>query len=144
MKIRHANEQLSFADALNENEFLQLHEQGYEIVVNNRPDEEIGDYLLHTQEKVLAQQQGIEYIYMPFTYASLTWEMVYAFNTLLKEGKKILAHCRTGSRSATLYLLHDLRAGLIDEHQFREYCRQYEADADRALAWYADNINNHS
>ncbi|TXE66648.1 bifunctional sulfur transferase/dioxygenase Blh [Serratia nematodiphila] len=137
MNLRHVNDWLSFSDALTAEAFQQLSHEGYTLVVNHRPDEEGGNYLTHSQEKVLADQQSMDYIYMPFTYDSLSWEQVYTFNRQAKSGKKVVAHCRSGSRSVGIFFLHDLNEGLIDEKTFREYCRQYNADAEPALAWYA-------
>lgn len=136
MNIRHFNEQISFADGLSESDFLNLSDRGYDIIVNNRPDEEEGNYLVHSQERAFAQQQGIEYFYMPFTFDSLTWEMVYTFNRLVRRGKKILAHCRSGSRSVVLFFLYELNEGLIDEADFRMRCHELDAEADKALVWY--------
>ncbi|CAI1954667.1 MULTISPECIES: MBL fold metallo-hydrolase [Serratia] len=136
MNIRHVNEQLSFSDALTPAAFQCLHQAGYALVVNHRPDEEGGEYLTHREERALAEQYGIAYVSLPFTYESLTWEQVYAFNRCVCSGKKLLAHCRTGSRSVGVFFLHALNEGLLDDAGFREQCRLYGADAEAALAWY--------
>ncbi|MCX8964036.1 MBL fold metallo-hydrolase [Erwinia psidii] len=137
MKIRHFNPQLSFSGALSADDFASLNQQGYTLIVNNRPDEEQGDFLLHSEEQSLARDRGMDYFYLPFTFDTLTWDRVYAFNRLLRSAKKTLAHCRSGSRSVCLFLLYELHNGLINETTFRETCFQYEADAEKALAWYA-------
>ncbi len=137
MKIRHLNEKISFSDVLNEQEFLTLAEQGYDLVLNNRPDQEEGGFLVHSEEKALAEQQGIAYFYLPFTFDSLTWETVYTFNRLIRKANKTLAHCRSGSRSVALYLLYELNEGLINEADFRQKCSTLGSDADKALNWYA-------
>ena len=137
MNIRHLDGKISFSDALSKQEFLTLGEQGYDLVLNNRPDEEEGEFLVHAEEKALTEQQGIAYFYLPFTFDSLTWETVYTFNRLIRTGKKTLAHCRSGSRSVALYLLYELNEGRIDEADFRQQCRQLGSDADKALDWYA-------
>ncbi|MGF7167853.1 uncharacterized protein (TIGR01244 family) [Pantoea sp. AN62] len=137
MNIRHLDGKISFSDAPSHQEFLALGEQGYDLVLNNRPDEEEGEFLLHAQEKALAEQQDITYVYLPFTFDSLTWETVYTFNRLIRRGKKTLAHCRSGSRSVALYLLYELNEGHIDEASFRQQCSTLGSDADKALAWYA-------
>ncbi|WP_241686382.1 beta-lactamase hydrolase domain-containing protein [Serratia plymuthica] len=103
MNLRHVNDWLSFSDALTAEAFQQLSHEGYTLVVNHRPDEEGGNYLTHSQEKVLADQQSMDYIYMPFTYDSLSWEQVYTFNRQAKSGKKVVAHCRSGSRSVGIF-----------------------------------------
>lgn len=78
----------------------------------------------------------MRYVYLPYTFDTLTWETVYTFQFLLRQGKKTTAHCRSGARSACLSLLYALREGQIDEAQFRRQCDEYGADADKALSWY--------
>ncbi|WP_048795824.1 beta-lactamase hydrolase domain-containing protein, partial [Serratia sp. 506_PEND] len=136
MRIRTYHHQLSFSGAPAASDFATLHQQGYRLIVNNRPDEEPGEYLDHQQEKALAEQGGMRYVYLPYTFDTLTWETVYTFQFLLRQGKKTLAHCRSGARSACLTLLYALREGRIDEAQFRSQCEEYGADADKALSWY--------
>lgn len=51
MHIRTYHHQLSFSGAPAANDFAILHQQGYRFIVNNRPDEEPGEYLNHQQEK---------------------------------------------------------------------------------------------
>ncbi|OQV64516.1 hypothetical protein AK51_29710, partial [Serratia nematodiphila DZ0503SBS1] len=133
MHIRTYHHQLSFSGAPAANDFAILHQQGYRFIVNNRPDEEPGEYLNHQQEKALAEQWGMGYVYLPYTFDTLTWETVYTFHYLLRRGEKSLAHCRSGARSACLSLLYALREGQIDEAQFRSQCAEYGADADKAL-----------
>lgn len=137
MKLRHHNDHISFVDALSADEFSHLHKLGYRTVINNRPDEEEGGFLTHQEEQLLADQQGMEYMYLPFTYDSLTREDVYSFHRHVRSGKKLIAHCRTGARSVCLFFLYELCEGLINESEFQEKCRRHDADATRALAWYA-------
>lgn len=136
MKVQHVNSHFSIADILNTDDFLLLRREGYTLIVNNRPDEEEGDYLLHSQEKALAEKNGMDYFYMPFTYDTLAWETVYQFHRLVSKHKKMVAHCRSGSRSIALFLLHALQEGKMNKDTFRETCRQYGTDADKALDWY--------
>lgn len=144
MRIRTYSPQLSFSDVPEASDFSLLHQQGYRLIVNNRPDEEPGEYLNHQQEKTLAEGAGMGYVYLPYTFDTLTWETVYVFQYLLRQGKKTLAHCRSGARSACLSLLYALREGRIDEAQFRRQCEEYGADADKALSWYGKHKSGQS
>lgn len=58
MHIRTYHHQLSFSGAPEASDFKALSQQGYRLIVNNRPDEEPGAYLDHQQEKALAEQGG--------------------------------------------------------------------------------------
>jgi len=127
---------VSFSDALSASDFEYLRQQKYSLIVNNRPDTESDALLSNQEERELAAQYGIEYIYLPFTFESLTWEDVYAFHYVLRQNKKTLAHCRSGSRSSSLFLLYELHTGAMDEATFRKQCARFSADADKALEWF--------
>ena len=141
MQIRHYDSLVSFSDALNPSDFEHIRQQGYSVIVNNRPDAEPGAHLSHHEERELAAQYGMEYIYLPFTFDSLTWEEVYAFHYALRKNKKTLAHCRSGSRSASLFLLYELHTGAMDEATFRIQCARLSADADKALVWFKKMVS---
>ncbi|MDU3074762.1 MAG: bifunctional sulfur transferase/dioxygenase Blh [Mixta calida] len=136
MQIRHHDTLVSFSDALSAGDFERLQQQGYSLIVNNRPDAEPDSLLSHQEERELAAQCGMDYVFLPFTFDSLTWEEVYAFHYVLRKGKKTLAHCRSGSRSASLFLLYELHTGVIDEATFRVKCAGLGADAEKALEWF--------
>lgn len=136
MQIRHHDPRLSFSDALSAADFAQLKQQGYALIINNRPEAESDAPVSQQEERALAEKWGMDYLYLPFTFDTLTWEEVYAFRYALRQNKKTLAHCRSGSRSAILFLLYDLHNGIIDEDTFRRQCADLGADAQKGLDWY--------
>lgn len=136
MQIRYHDSLISFSDAPSAEDFERLKQQGYSLIVNNRPDGESGAPLTHREERDLAAQYGMDYLFLPFTFDSLTWEEVYAFHYAVRQSKKTLAHCRSGSRSASLFLLYELHTGVTDEATFREKCAGVGADAKKALQWF--------
>ncbi|WP_261640279.1 bifunctional sulfur transferase/dioxygenase Blh [Erwinia mallotivora] len=136
MDIRENNQQLSFAGALNADDIAWLKQQGYQRVINNRHENEEQSPLSHQQERALVRQSGMEYVSLPFNWDSLTLDDIFAFHHLLRQDKKTLAHCRSGARSASLFLLYELHTGQIDEGRFRQRCQQTGGDAERALTWY--------
>lgn len=136
MNIRHHDASLSFAGELNADDIKWLQQQGYTCVVNNRPEDEQGSGLSHQQERERVRQMGMDYVALPVTFNTLCLGDIYALHHLLKQHKKTLVHCRSGSRSASLFLLFALHQGTIDEALFRQQCEQYGADAQQALSCY--------
>ena len=65
MRIRTYHPQLSFSGAPEASDFKALSQQGYCLIVNNRPDEEPGEYLDHQQEKALRAMMFIPGRLMP-------------------------------------------------------------------------------
>lgn len=86
-------------------------EAGYQRVINNRPDEEVGPEEGGAAIKAACEAAGIDYVALPLRPGQLTPELVAEFANALADGKSVLAYCRTGNRSATLWAL--AQAGLM-------------------------------
>ncbi len=93
-----------------------------------------GEYLDHLQ-KALAEQGGMRYVYLPYTFDTLTGRPFTPSSFCCDKARKPGA-LQERARSACLSLLYALREGQIDEAQFRRQCDEYGADADKALSWY--------
>jgi uncharacterized protein (TIGR01244 family) len=85
---------------------------GVRTIVNNRPDGEDPGQLSAAEARRLAAAQGLAYHHIPITAASLSRADVDAFADVLKSASgPIVAHCRSGTRSALLWALVRLREG---------------------------------
>jgi uncharacterized protein (TIGR01244 family) len=88
-------------------------EAGFRSVVNNRPDFEYGpDQPTNADIEAAACAAGLEYRFLPVAPNFQTPEQAQAFAQLLDElPKPVLAFCRTGNRSASLYMHAQARRG---------------------------------
>jgi uncharacterized protein (TIGR01244 family) len=79
---------------------------GIKSVVNNRPDFEYGaDQPTNTDIEAAALAAGLQYRHLPVDPGHHTAEEAAAFAQLLAElPRPLLAFCRSGSRSARLYM----------------------------------------
>jgi len=79
---------------------------GFRSVVNNRPDFEHGpDQPTTADIETAARAAGLEYRFLPVAGNYQTPEEVAAFAKLLAElPRPILVFCRSGSRSAKLFM----------------------------------------
>ena len=84
---------------------VAIAEQGYQSVINNRPDFEGGpDQPTSAEIQAQAEKLGLQYAYLPVVSGSITPEQVAEMARLLKTlPGPILAFCRSGTRSAILY-----------------------------------------
>jgi uncharacterized protein (TIGR01244 family) len=85
---------------------------GVRTIVNNRPDGEDPGQLDAVEARSVAAVLGLQYHHIPVTAQSLSRADVDAFAAVLRSAPTpIVAHCRTGTRSALLWGLVQLREG---------------------------------
>ncbi len=103
---------LSVAGRLDRADIEALARAGVRTIVNNRPDGEDPGQLPAAEARRLAEAQGLAYHHIPITAASLTRADVDAFAAALREAEApVVAHCRSGTRSALLWALSRMREG---------------------------------
>ena len=92
--------------------FPSIAEDGFGLVINNRPDGEDPGQLPAAEARRLATAHGIAYHHIPVTAATLSRADVDAFAAVLRDAPApVVAHCRSGTRSALLWALARLRDG---------------------------------
>jgi sulfide:quinone oxidoreductase len=83
---------------------------GFRCVINNRPDSEGEGQPLSAEMEAAAVASGLEYHHLPVIPGQISDEQVNAFTTLLGEVRgPVLAFCRTGTRSTSLWALSEAR-----------------------------------
>jgi sulfide:quinone oxidoreductase len=89
-----------------------LAKAGTRTIINNRPDGEDPGQLPATDARRAAEAQGIVYHHIPVTAATLSRADVDAFAAALRDAPApVVAHCRSGTRSALLWALVRMREG---------------------------------
>ncbi|OWQ78031.1 TIGR01244 family sulfur transferase [Stenotrophomonas maltophilia] len=112
MNIRPLAPELSISDQLQPRDVLALAKAGVASIVCNRPDGETPDQPGHDLIRAAAHDVGIAFAYLPITAGP---DCVYdheGFARLRSElPGPVLAYCRTGTRSASLWALAEASAG---------------------------------
>jgi uncharacterized protein (TIGR01244 family) len=103
---------LSVAGRLDRPDIEALAHAGVRTIVNNRPDGEDRGQLPAAEARRLAETLGIAYHHIPITAATLSRKDVDAFAAALRDAPSpVVAHCRSGTRSALLWALVRMREG---------------------------------
>ena len=103
---------LCAAGALDSADIERLAAAGVKTVINNRPDHEDPGQLPAAEARQAAEAHGIAYHHIPVTMATLSRADVDAFAAVLDSAPApVVAHCRSGTRSALLWALARMRAG---------------------------------
>src|SRR5207253_8962747 len=85
---------------------------GVRTIINNRPDGEDPGQLPAAEARRIAETHGIAYHHIPITAATLSRADVDAFAAVLRDAPApVVAHCRSGTRSAPLSALTRMRDG---------------------------------
>lgn len=111
MDLRQLEPEIFVSPQIRPEELPELARQGFRVLINNRPDAEVGPAEDSRAMRKAAEAAGMEYREVPFVPGQITPEMVEAqAGALSLPGRKI-AYCRSGNRSAALWAL--VRAGEV-------------------------------
>ncbi|SER35609.1 TIGR01244 family sulfur transferase [Sphingobium sp. YR768] len=86
---------------------------GVTVIINNRPDDEEPGQLNGAEVEAAAKEAGIAYVAVPVAHGGFApWQLDGMAAALEQAGDgKVLAYCRSGTRSTLLWSLTRARAG---------------------------------
>ena len=79
---------------------------GVTLIINNRPEDESADQTPGADVEAAANAAGLAYVAIPVTHAGFAeWQVPAMADALEKAEGKVLAYCRSGTRSTLLWAL---------------------------------------
>ena len=92
-------------------DFKQVRDGGFASILNARPDDELGDYLLAAEAQEQARAHGLNYMHCPTqNHDIFEPDAINRFELALVDlPKPIFAHCKSGTRAAILWALVAVR-----------------------------------
>lgn len=106
MDIRTIDRELSVASQVQPADLPAIARAGFRAIVCNRPDGETADQPAFSEVERAAREWGLPAHYLPAESGKVTDEQGRQFAALLDRlPKPVLAYCRSGMRSATLWSL---------------------------------------
>lgn len=80
--------------------------EGVTLVINNRPEDESTDQTAGPDIEAAVREAGMDYIAIPVTHAGFAeWQVTAMADALDNAEGKVLAYCRSGTRSTLLWAL---------------------------------------
>ena len=138
MKIMKASPQVTLSAQLNEPDLKGLADDGVELVICNRPDDESADQASFSVIQQAAEALGMEAVSIAFKTGEMNHKHIESFSRLLNTGKKTHAYCRTGNRSFCLYAAFHASTGRPERgnHSAVERVRfRHRATHQALLCW---------
>ena len=118
MQAKKIHHKLSVSAQIAPEDFAHLAASGVHAVINNRPDNEDPGQMSAAEAAKHAAKHGLAYHHIPITTAEIPAEAVKRFGEVLENAPgPVHAHCRSGTRSALLWALHQVQSGkmTVDE-----------------------------
>lgn len=103
MEINTLDTQVTVSGQILKDDIALLVEQGVEIIVCNRPDNEVEGQPSYSDIEAAVQASGLQVVNIPFSGGQMQPEQAQEFSALLATGKRIHAYCRTGNRSSQIW-----------------------------------------
>lgn len=128
MQKRSLIDGLAVAPQIDVADIATLAREGVRGIINNRPDGEGPGQPTSAELGAAAAAAGLAYRHIPVTGATPGDAAVLAFGQALAEMRRpVLAFCRSGTRSTTLWALASARAGQpVDEILARALAAGYD------------------
>jgi sulfide:quinone oxidoreductase len=106
MQIHQLTAQLSVAAQITPEDVADIAAAGFRSVINNRPDGEAGDQPASALLAAAAEKHGLDYRYLPIVPGQLSDAHAAEFADALRDlPPPVLAFCRTGTRSTSVWAL---------------------------------------
>lgn len=84
----------------------EAHKAGVTLIINNRPEDESADQTTGPDIEAAARAAGLDYVAIPVTHAGFAeWQVTAMADAIEGANGKVLAYCRSGSRSTLLWAL---------------------------------------
>ena len=85
---------------------------GVTLIINNRPEGESDDQVPGADIEAAARAEGLDYVAIPITHSGFSQPQVEAMVAALEGAEgKVLAYCRSGTRSTLLWALAESAQG---------------------------------
>jgi uncharacterized protein (TIGR01244 family) len=120
-------------------DFSLLFDQGITLIINDRPDGEDSEQPGSQSEAEAASRFGMNYRHIPVTAVTLSEADIRTFQTAVSEASgPVLAHCKSGTRSLTLFVLGEVLDGRMAPTAIMEFGKRCGFDLTSAALWLSN------
>jgi uncharacterized protein (TIGR01244 family) len=133
MDLRQLSATLAVSPQILPEDVPALAEAGFKVLINNRPDEEVGPDIDHDVMAEAAAKAGMSYQYLPFHPGQITPQLISDFASATGGQGPVIAYCRSGNRCTVLWAL--TQAGKLPEDEIMQMANKagYDLNGVRPL-----------
>jgi uncharacterized protein (TIGR01244 family) len=116
-KFRQLNDWVFVSPQIEPADVDSARDLGVALIVNNRPEGESDDQTPGAEIARAASEAGLDYVAIPVTHAGFSEAQVSAMRAALDQAgeSRVLAYCRSGTRSTLLWALAEASSGADPE-----------------------------
>jgi uncharacterized protein (TIGR01244 family) len=135
-KMHKVSDKLLVSRQLDPSDIEAARQMGVSAIINNRPDGEEPGQPAAAAHREIAEAKGLDYAHVPMAPGQVTLDKVRAFQEALHAAPgPVLAHCKTGTRSATLFAIGEVLDGRMSRSDVLALGDRIGLDLSGALKW---------
>ena len=134
--MKQISDRLYVGPQLTAEDIRRAKSQGFVAIINNRPDGEEPGQPSAAEYRSVAEDAQLAYTHIPVTAGQIGETQVRAFQEALSQANgPVLAHCKTGTRSAMLYAIGEVLDGRMSSDQVIPFGQSAGLDLSVAVKW---------
>lgn len=109
-QFRRVTDQLSVSPQIGLDDLKAAADQGFKLVINNRPDGEDAGQPTSAEVEAAARAAGLDYVHIPVRGGPTPDQVEANYRAVEAAGGPVLAFCRSGTRSIVTWSLGEFQA----------------------------------
>jgi uncharacterized protein (TIGR01244 family) len=139
-RMKQVSDKLFIAPQLRAGDIRAAKAAGIAAIVNNRPDGEEAGQPTSWENRRVAEAEGMAYTHVPVVPGRVTKGHVADFQaSLARADGPVLAHCKTGTRSAMLHAIGEVLDGRMTRDEIVPLGQRLGVDLSGAVKWLDAN-----
>ena len=141
--MKQVSDKLFVSPQVTRAELMQAQAAGIAAIVNNRPDGEEPGQPSAASNAAIAAELELGYTHIPVAPGQYSLEQVRALQAAIAAAEgPVLAHCKTGTRSASLYAIGKVLDGRMTKEDVTALGQSIGLDLSGAVRWLDANASN--
>lgn len=141
--MKQVSDKLFVSPQVTRAELIEAKAAGIAAIVNNRPDGEESGQPTAASNAAIAAELGLGYTHIRVAPGQYSLAQVRAFEAALATAEgPVLAHCKSGTRAASLYAIGEVLGGRMTKDDVTPLGQSIGLDLSGAVRWLDANASN--